>query len=1119
MNKYYLLRVMRLLILFLLAGLMHVSAATNAQTVTLKGDQLSLKSILQAIRQQAGYTIFTAKHILKDTHPVTIDVKDMPVDKFLATIFADQPLEATIEDKTIIIKRRYNTKDTLSETPLVLVSQQQVVSGRVTDEEGNSLEGVTIVLKGTTSTTTTDANGNYRIVLQGSGNVLVYTMLGFETSEQAADNRIVVNVSLKASMSDLDEVVVVGYGVQRRETVTGSVSTVKGDELSIAPVASTSTTLAGRLPGLISFQQQGLPGADGANIQIRGFGSALVIVDGVEADFNSLDPNSIESISILKDASASVYGSRAGNGVILVTTKRGNQGQPVFTLNSTYTLQGVTRMLKPASSGQYAELRSEAWLNSGQPPSQVPFTPEQIESYYRGDDPLYPNTNWYSVLIRDFAPQHNHNIAVRGGTDRVRYYGFLGYLDQETMWKKNGGGYSRYNFQSNVDANIQDNFTIQLDVTSTMNFRRFASRPQNAGGAAWQDYWNTLPIYPASLPDPEKISYAAGAGTGGAHVTTNRDIYGYNDSDEQNLRGSLTLNYVFKGVQGLSAKAFANYAHTYGSTKNFVRPVKFYTYDPGSDTYTLAGALGEKASLNASKSQNRTITGQFSLNYNRKFNDRHDVSALLLYEVIDYYSDYLIGSRFNFLTPAIDQLFAGSTDAMSNDGSASEMGRKGLIGRVNYSYKDTYLIETTLRADASAKFPAASRWGYFPSVSLGWRVDKEAFLAGLRTIDELKLRASYGTSGNDGVGNFQYLSGYRYGQTYVLGSGAQQGLRSRGLANPTLTWEELTISNVGIDFSLWQRQLYGSVEGFYRNREGIPATRLTSLPSTFGASMPPENLNSQNSRGFELELGNTGTRGDFSWDISGNVSWARSKWGHYEEPEYTDEVQLALFKVSGQWVDRQIGYVSDGLFTQYAQIDELPFDQDNAGNSTLRPGDIRYKDLNGDGKIDYKDQTDIGKGSMPKWMVGLRSTLKYKNLDAYFLFQGAMGYHSFVKLDGVGLLAPAALYDLRWTPENNDPKALVPRIGGAASNYLFSDYYLKEAGYLRLKVLSVGYTLPEAWLNTAGLTNLRIYFAGTNLLTFDRLKAYGIDPEMPSGHSTAYYPQQRTLSFGLSASF
>ncbi|MFB2119493.1 SusC/RagA family TonB-linked outer membrane protein [Parapedobacter sp. 2B3] len=1103
------------LAIFLTLGLaFNALAEANAQKITLNVKNTPLGEVMREFQKQQGYSfLFHGKH-LPDIR-IDAQLRQVEFADAMDMILTDRGLDWSLEDGIVTITKRRSSP--VANRPITM-PQQRTITGNVSDNQGNPLEGVTISVKGTPVAVTSDAYGGYRISIPESGRILVFSIVGFSPVERSVGDLSTIDVLMEATVSDLDEVVVVGYGVQRRETVTGSVSTVKGDELSIAPVASTSTTLAGRLPGLISFQQQGLPGADGANIQIRGFGSALVIVDGVEADFNSLDPNSIESISILKDASASIFGSRAGNGVILVTTKRGNQGEPVFTLNSTYTLQGVTRMLRPSNSGQYAELRSEGWLNSGQPPSQVPFTPEQIENYYRGDDPLYPNTDWYDVLIRDYAPQHQHNISVRGGTERVRYYGFLGYLDQETMWKKNGGGYSRYNFQSNVDARIQDNFTLQLDVTSTTEFRQYASRSQTAGGAAWDDYWNTLPIYPAYLPDPERVSFANGAGTGGAHVTTNRDIFGYNDGDQQNLRGALALNYAFKGIQGLSAKAFANYSHTYGSTKYFVKPVTFYTYDPGSDTYTLAGALGEKASLSTSKNQNRMITGQFSLNYNRKFGDRHDLSALMLYEIIDYYGDYLTGSRFNFLTSSIDQLFAGSTDGMFNDGAANEMGRKGVIGRINYSYDDTYLMETTLRADASAKFPATSRWGYFPSVSLGWRVNKEAFLASVEAIDELKWRASYGTSGNDGVGNFQYLSGYTYGQTYVLGSGAQQGLVSTGLPNPTLTWEKLTISNVGFDFSFWQRQLYGSMEGFYRNREGIPATRLTSLPSTFGANMPPENLNSQNSRGFELELGNASSLGDFIWDVSGNISWARAKWGHYEEPEYIDEVEVALFKVSGQWVDRQLGYLSDGLFTQYSQIEELPFDQDNAGNSTLRPGDIRYKDLNGDGRIDYKDQTDIGKGTIPKWMMGLRSTLKYKGLDAYFLFQGAMGYHNYVRLDGVGLLSPAAVYDLRWTPVNNDPHALVPRIGGAPSNAFFSDYYLKKAGYLRLKVLSVGYSLPKTWLNAVGFTNLRVYFAGTNLLTFDRLKAYGIDPESPSGNGSAYYPQQRTFSFGLSAS-
>ncbi len=543
-------------------------------------------------------------------------------------------------------------------------------------------------------------------------------------------------------------------------------------------------------------------------------------------------------------------------------------------------------------------------------------------------------------------------------------------------------------------------------------------------------------------------------------------------------------------------------------------------YDPASEIYTLKASLGSKAADNQTKSQDRTLTGQFSLYFDRDFGPDHHVTALALYEVIDFKSDYISAFRQNFLTPAIDQLFAGSTAGWTNNGSANEWGRASYVGRINYSYKSKYLLETILRADASAKFPEENRWGYFPSVSLGWRLSEENFMQNLNSLDELKLRASYGQSGNDAVGNFQYLAGYQYGHLYILDAAIQQGLVSTGLPNPNLTWEKISIINGGVDFSLFERKLYGEADVFYRTRTGIPATRISTLPSTFGSSLPPENLNSLNDRGFEFKAGTAG-RGlgnELTYDLSGFISWSQSKWDHYEEPEYTDPDQQRIYTKSGTYTDRQFGYVSDGLFTSQAQIDALTYDMDNQGNVSLRPGDIIYKNTNGDDKLDWKDQVEIGKGTVPHWMLGFSVNLKYKNFDFNSLFQGAFGYYNYVNIVHSGLM-PAIVYDLRWTEENNDAGALIPRLGGSPTNNFVSDYYYKKAGYLRWKTLSVGYSLPKQWVEKMRLQQFRIYFAGVNLLTFDKLKDYGIDPEAPSGNGAYYYPQQRTLTFGINMSF
>lgn len=472
------------------------------------------------------------------------------------------------------------------------------------------------------------------------------------------------------------------------------------------------------------------------------------------------------------------------------------------------------------------------------------------------------------------------------------------------------------------------------------------------------------------------------------------------------------------------------------------------------------------------------------------------------------------------MTPALEEIFVGSTETMKNDGASSEMGRMSFVGKINYTYKNKYLLETTLRADASAKFAPGHRWGVFPSASLGWRISEESFMDDTKSvIDDLKIRASYGRSGNDAVGNFQYLSGYKLNGYYLLGDKSMSGIVTTGLANPDLTWEKFEIWNVGMDYSFKNRLVYGEADAFYRKRSGIPATRTASTSPSFGASFPAENLNSMNDRGFELSIGSSKSYEDFSFDVCGNISWSRAKWDHYEEQTYTDPDQIRINKVSGQWTDRTFGYISDGLFTSQEEIDNLPFDQDNQGNASLRPGDIRYVDVNGDKVLDWRDQVEIGKGTVPHWMYGFNLNFKYKDFDLSTLFQGAFGYNTMVSLYHGTLNYPQEVFDMRWTEENNDANALYPRLGGAATNGYTSDYFYKKAGYLRLKSLALGYTLPKEICQKFFMQQCRIYFAGTNLFTINKLGKYHVDPEAPSGNAGYYYPQQRTLSVGVNVSF
>lgn len=993
---------------------------------------------------------------------------------------------------------------------VLFFAQENVVSGTINLDDGSPLPGATILEKGTTNGTQTDFEGQFSLKVTNKNAILVVSFLGYTTIEKALGGKSTIKIILQESAQGLDEVVIVGYGTKKKSTLTGSISSVKGEQLVKTSVPNLTNTLAGQLPGLISKQQSGMPGRDAAIISIRGFGDALVIIDGMEGNINSLDPSSIESVNILKDGAASIYGARAGNGVILITTKRGTRGETIFDFNSTFTLQGLTRFPDKASSGQYTEMMSEIAKNSG---TTIPYTPEQIQNYYDEADPyLFPNTDWEDYLLRQWAPQQQHNLSVRGGSEKIKFYGFLGYLGQETVFKNSGGNFTRINAQSNVDAQITDQLSVKFDFASMNEVSKmpqqnlFGNRPE--GGSVWDHYWDDLPIYPAEFPDKTKYSY--NGQNGQTQILSNREIFGRNDDIKNDTYVTLSLKYDFKFVEGLSANVFVNSRQIFSEFEYFQKPADFYTYEPTSDTYTIVGGFSDKALMNVSKNTDRVFTGNLSLNYDKIIKENHHISGLVLYEAIDYSGNFISGGRNNFLTPAIEQLFAGSTVGMNINGSGYEMGRKSVVVRANYSYKDKYFLETSFRADASAKFPEDTRWGYFPSTAIGWVITKEDFLKNSNVLDNLKFRASYGQSGNDAVGNFQYLAGYEYGFTNIFSS-VEQGIVSTGLANPNLTWEEVTISNVGVDFSLWNKKLYGEADAFYRTRTGLIASRLGTLPSTFGAELPPENLNSTNDRGFEFKLGTSGKLSDLRYDVSANVSYSRAKWDHFEEPIYDNPEQTRIYTKSGNWMNRAFGYLSEGLFTSQDEIDALPYDQDGQGNATLRPGDIRYKDVNGDGKIDWDDQQEIGKGNTPNWMYAFNFNLEYKNFDLFGMFQGAAGYYTWTNL----IFNSEQYFDNRWTEENNDPTKVVPRLGGSATNNWTSDHSYKSAGYLRLRTINIGYNLPQRWLDAASLKQCRLFVSGTNLVTWDKLKKYAMDPEAPSGYGGLHYPTQKTINFGI----
>ncbi|MGV3640660.1 MAG: SusC/RagA family TonB-linked outer membrane protein, partial [Adhaeribacter sp.] len=700
------------------------------------------------------------------------------------------------------------------------------VSGKVSSADGELLPGVSVVVKNTTTGTVTDQDGQYTLALPEGAATLVFSFIGFVPQEVAVANRSQVNVTMQVDAKALDEVVVVGYGTQKKENLTGSVSAISSKELTAVPVANTTTALAGKLPGLIAVQPSGEPGRDNANLSIRGFGNALVVVDGIVGrDFARLNPNEIESITVLKDAaSTAVYGVSGGNGVILVTTKKGQVGKPELGYSMNYGVQTVTKYPRFVNSAEYAELKNEAATNLGGAPV---YTAEQIEKYRSGTDPNYPNFDYYDYFVKDYAPQLQQNLTVRGGSENIKYFFLLGQTSQESMWEGDNQDYAQYNFRSNVDAQITKNLDISVGFGARKEDRNNLVQDSYLM-ASWLQY--SWPVHNPKTPDGKIASTNYGL-----TAYLDRDLTGYIEDRRSVFQGNLSINYQLPFVPGLSARVTAAQDLNLQDEKQWRKKYQTYTWDEATKT-SLPATTRETNRILLTNWKSTFSRIQASLNYARVFADKHNVSALLLYEEAGEEVNTFWASRQDYVVP-IDQLFAGPDPGKNNGSSALENGRQSLVGRINYDFSGRYLLEYSFRNDGSAKFPVSKRWGFFSGLSAGWRLSEEKFLQGrIRALDDLKLRASWGESGNDNTGNFQYLTGYTYpSRNYIMGDNAvTNGFVPTGVPNPNITWEQSQMWNVGLDLSLWNQKLALEADAFYRSRGELLAQRTLQLPSTFG---------------------------------------------------------------------------------------------------------------------------------------------------------------------------------------------------------------------------------------------------------------------------------------------
>lgn len=1020
----------------------------------------------------------------------------------------------------------------------LLLSSQVNVSGLVLDADNNPLIGVNIIEEGTTNGVITNLDGVYNLTVQDNAR-LVFSYTGFQTQTIAVNGQNSIDIVLSEG-TELDEIVVIGYGSQKKINLTGSVATIKSKELTVVPVASTSSLLAGRFPGVVTNQLSGLPGNDETTIRIRGFsGEPLILVDGVQmtGGLERIDPNDIESMSVLKDASAAVYGSRAGNGVILVTTKRGKEGPPVFSYDGSVTFQEATAFLEPVNAPQFAQLFREADLNDVGD-IDATFTAEDVENYRIGA-PGFEGGNWREALIKNFAPMQQHSLKASGGSENIRYFTSVGFTDQESYFRTRDFDYSRFNARTNVDVTVDDNISFQMDLSYRVDNRNYPHSTDQIG-ETFTNLATAQPTLRTEFDDPNFLPWS-GFNQRQPIARTDRDFIGTYDQRDDTFRGKLGVRYKLPYVDGLTVRTEVNAELVQRGTKVLNKTYEVFDFDASTGEYLSKGVRGARSSVSDAQLRRQQIYPLVALEYERTSGD-HDFSFLALAEQITREQSQVSASRAELLTTAIPEIFTGSQDLQFANGlSSADIGRKSFVSRINYAYQSKYLLEFAFRADGNVLFAPERRWGYFPSIAAGWVVSNESFMEGSNVFDRLKLRASYSQLGDDsalGLTGFDYLSGYSQEGIYILGNNASQPrINTLGLANPELTWEEITLYNFGIEASFLEGRLTFETDLFYRNREGLLGQNLRDIPSTFGADLPLVNLNTRNNRGIEIALTYQQRLGEARLTLSPNFTFARAKWGDvFDQEAFTDPDQERINGRTGQWVNRNFGYRTDGIFMNQADIETYPIDQDETGNTTLRPGDIKFKDLNGDGVLDFRDQEVIAFASgNPEMVYGLGIGFNYKNFGISTLLQGASRFSIGIGGNAQTMFSNFSIpltyhWDLRWQPDPNNPdvninpEASLPAAttSPGANNGRNSDLFRKNVTYMRIKNLNLYYNLPQEILSTIGIQNFQIYAAGYNLVTVSSLGIFknSFDPEeATSGNATRNIPVTRNFTGGIRVTF
>jgi TonB-linked SusC/RagA family outer membrane protein len=956
-------------------------------------------------------------------------------------------------------------------------------------------------------------DGNYNVNVSGKSSELVFSYLGFETVEEKVGNRRMINVIMKESVGELEELVVVGYGTQKKISVVGSISNVSTNDIKRIATPSLSNTLGGQLAGIVTRQSSGEPGYDQAAVYIRGLGTwvnraPLVLVDGIERDMNTINTEEIESFSILKDASATaVYGVRGANGVILITTKQGQIGKPKISFRSEYAVMTGLRYPDYINSFEYANLVNEGRSNVG---ANAAYTPDELQMFADGSSPyLYPDVDWVNEILRKNTTQTINNLNITGGNEIARYFVNVGYTQQSGLYKEDNlnkygtnPDVKRYNFRSRVDINLAKSLSAELGVGGIIQQRNF---PGRSSGAIWDALRKTPPLaFPKTNPDGTIAGVMSYLGSNPWGIISQT---GYETQDWNTLQGTFSAKWDLSSLvtKGLSINGRFAYDHAYyGFMQRFKDfEVKQYIGEDteGNDIYQVHRE-GTALGYQVNNSANRAIYYETALNYDRTFG-RHTAAGMLLFNRRDY----------------VD-ITAGTSTANL------PFRRQGLAGRFTYDFDNSYLAEFNFGYNGSEQFAPGKRYGFFPSLSLGWVPSNESFWSKESFFSFLKLRASVGQVGNDAVGGnrFMYLTnmnkgigGYWFGENQMGYGGMAEGR----IGYPDLTWETATKTNIGFDLHLLNDIISWQVDAFMEQRDGILLAR-ESVPvlTGMGSIVPYGNLGKVKNQGIEtmLEVHHQTATGLF-YSFRGNFSFATNKILANDDPEKLWAYQSAI----GKRIDQPFGLVALGFFKDQEDVDNSPVQN---FQSIVRPGDIKYQDVNHDGQIDVYDEVAIGYPRMPEIMYGFGGTLAYKGFDVSAFFSGAARTSFFLEgetaypfTEGEGSInVLKEYYDNRYIPgaeDNSNAKYPAVINGKSPNNYRRSTLWMQDGSYIRLKSAEVGYTVDKNLTKRINIAEVRLFVNGQNLLTFDKIKI--LDPE--SNNGTGSYPISRAINCGIQVNF